>query len=84
MGGGGKSTCILVAYRPCQPHRNTGSDTVWDQHPCYIEARGNTNMLIQNFQDDLVSQLTKWKQTGNEIVIMGDFNKDVYNGALLV
>ncbi len=41
-------------------------------------------MLIQNFQDDLVSQLTKWKQTGNEIVIMGDFNKDVYNGALLV
>jgi hypothetical protein len=32
MGGGGKAMRILVAYRPCQPHPNIRSNTVWDQH----------------------------------------------------
>jgi hypothetical protein len=35
-----------------------------------------------NFQDDLVALLTKWKISGNEIVLMRDFNEDVYTGIL--
>ncbi len=82
MGGGGKMTRVLVAYQPCQSHRNTGRDTVWDQHLRYFEARGNTNSPILNFHDDLVGLLTKWKNAGDEIVIMGDFKEDVYNSIL--
>jgi hypothetical protein len=53
MGGGVKTMHVLVAYRPCQPHRNTGSDTVLEQHRHYFEAQGNTKSPIMNFQDDL-------------------------------
>jgi hypothetical protein len=81
MGGGEKTTRILVAYQPCQPHCKTGSNTVWDQHLQYFEAGGNTKSLILNFHDDLVSLLTKWKNTGDEIVIMGHFNEDKPIGA---
>jgi hypothetical protein len=77
LGGGRKATCVLVAYRSCQPHCNTGRDTLWDQHLCYFEAQGNTQSLIQNFHDDLVFLLTELKHAGYKIVIMGDFNKDV-------
>ncbi len=73
-----------MAYRPCQPHRNTGSNTIWDQHLRYFEAWGNTKSPIQNFHDDLVFLLTKWKHAGDEIVIMGDLNKDIYKGILSV
>jgi hypothetical protein len=38
MGGGGKATRVLVAYCPCQPHCNIGSNTVWDQHCHHFEA----------------------------------------------
>ncbi len=84
MGGDGKATRVLVAYRLCQPHRNTGSDTIWDQHLHFFEAQGNTKSPIQNICDDLVFLLTKWKHAGNEIVIMGDFKEDVYNGVFSV
>ncbi len=82
MGGGGKTTCVLVAYQPCQPHRNTGNDTVWDEHLQYFEARGNTKSPILNFHDDLIGLLTKWKNAADEIVIMANFNEDVYNCVL--
>jgi len=84
MGGGGKTTHVLVAYHPCQPHHNTGSNTIWDQYLCYFEARGNAKCPIQNLHDDLVYLLTKWKHAGDKIVIMGEFNEDVYNGVLSV
>jgi hypothetical protein len=82
IGGGGKTMKVLVAYRPCQPYRNTGSKTIWDQHLQYFEARGNTKSPILNFHDDLVGLLTKWKNAGDEIVIMGNFNEDVYSSIL--
>jgi hypothetical protein len=84
MGGGRKTTHVLVAYHPCQSHCNTGSNTIWDQHLCYFEAQGNTKSPIQNLHDDLVYLLTKWKHAGDKIVIMGEFNEDVYNGVLSV
>jgi hypothetical protein len=45
-------------------------------------TRGNTKSPILNFHYDLVGLLTKWKNARDEIVIMGDFNEDVYNGIL--
>jgi hypothetical protein len=49
MGGGGKTTRVLMAYCPYQPHHNTGSNTVWEQHLYYFEAQRNIKSSIQNF-----------------------------------
>jgi hypothetical protein len=34
------------------------------------------------FRTNLISLLCQWKDAGNEIVLLGDFNKNVYSGNL--
>ncbi len=39
VGGGGKTTGMIVAYQPCAPGRCTKmGETVWDQHRWYFKA----------------------------------------------
>ncbi len=36
------------------------------------------------FKSDLLSLLRQWKAAGDEILLMGDFNKNVYTGNLVI
>jgi hypothetical protein len=41
VGGGSKVTRIIVTYQLCNPKKGERmGETVWDQHLCYFEARG--------------------------------------------
>jgi hypothetical protein len=73
---------ILIAYQPGQPNNITWSGTVWDQHVRCFEARGEVRNPRIMFQSDLLSLLRIWKAAGDEILLLGDFNKDVYTGRL--
>ena len=73
---------ILIAYQPGRPNNITCGGTVWDQHVRYFEARGEVRNPHIMFQSDLLSLLCIWKATGDEILLLGDFNKDVYTGRL--
>ncbi len=55
---------------------------VWDQHSQYFEARGEIRDPRSMFRLDLVSLLRWWKADGDEIVLMGDFNENVYSGQI--
>ncbi len=81
--GGGKSTRIVVAYQPCNPgRRGTRVEMVWDQHLQYFEVRGEIRDPRSMFRLALVSLLHRWKAEGDEIVLMGDCNKNVYSGQI--
>jgi len=82
VGGGGKTTWILIAYQPVRPNNITCGGTVWDQHVHYFEARGEVRNPCIMFQLDLLSLLCVWKATGDEILLLGDFNEDMYTGRL--
>ena len=82
VGGGGKTTLVITAYQPVRPNKNTCGGTVWDQHVWYFEARGEIRNPRAMFQSDLLSHLRMWKETGDEILLLGDFNEDVYTGQL--
>ncbi len=82
VGGGEKTTRILIAYQPGQPNIITCGETVWDQHVRYFEARGEVRNPRMMFQLDLLSLLCVWKAAGDEILLLGDFNEDVYTGRL--
>jgi hypothetical protein len=56
--------------------------TVWDQHSWYFEARGEVRNPRVMFKSDLLSLLRVWKAAGNEILLISDFNKNVYMGLL--
>ncbi len=83
VGGGGKSTRLIVAYQPCSPkNRRMMGETVWDQHLCYFESRGESQDPRSMFHHNLISLLWQWKGDGDEIMLLGDFNKNVYLGPI--
>jgi hypothetical protein len=63
----------------CAPGRHmTRGEMVWDQHHLYFEARGEIRNSRVMFKSDLLSLLCRWKAAGDEILLMGDFNENVY------
>jgi hypothetical protein len=59
-------------------------ETVWDQHTRYFEARGEIQDPRTVFKSDFLSLLCRWKALGDEIILMGNFNENVYTGPLTV
>ncbi len=85
VGGGGRTTRIILGYQPCSTKkRRTMRETVWDQHTRYFEARGEICDPRTMFKADLISLLCRWKAEGDEILLMGNFNENVYMGLLAV
>ena len=82
VGGGGKTTLVITAYQPVRPNKNKSGGTVWDQHVRYFEARGEVRNPRVMFQSDLLCHLLMCKESGYEILLLGDFNEDVYTGQL--
>ena len=82
VGGGGKSTRILTAYQPSKPGNLTMGQTLCDQHIRYFESRGEVRHPRQMFQADLLLLMRSWKTAGDEIILMGDFNENIYEGNL--
>jgi hypothetical protein len=81
VGGGGKSTRVIVAYQTCSPKNGrTMGETVWDQHLRYFESRGESRDPRSMFHHDHISLLRQWNGAGDEIMLLGDFNKNIYLG----
>ncbi len=78
-GSGSKKT---MAYQPSNSGLSSTGTTVKDQHSRYFCALGNARSPCTIFFEQLVSQLIIWKSDNNDIVLMGDFNKNIYNGRL--
>jgi hypothetical protein len=72
---------MIMAYQPCAPGRHTTrGEMVWDQHHWYFEACREIRHPQAMFKSDLLSLLRRWKAAGDEILLMGDFNKNIYIG----
>jgi hypothetical protein len=84
IGGGGKTSRVITTYQPCNPRWRTRGETVWDWHLRYFEPCGEIRNPQNMFWSDLISLLRQWKHAGDKIVLLGDFNKNVYTGALAV
>jgi hypothetical protein len=82
VGLGSKKTRIVMAYQPSNPGSSSAGTTVKDQHSRYFCALGNARSLCTIFFKQLVSQLIICKSVDNNIVLMGDFNENIYTGCL--
>jgi hypothetical protein len=51
---------------------------VWDQQRQYFESQGEIRTLRAMFKAKLYNILWIWKAAGDEVLLSGDFNKDVY------
>ena len=74
---------VATVYRPCVPsagsNRSQGSFTVHCQHMRGLLKDGDTRLPRRALMEDLQEEVAKWKETGDSVIIMGDFNEDVRN-----
>ncbi len=68
-----------MAYQPSNSGRSAGN-TVKDQHSRYFRALGDAKSPCTIFFKQLVSQLISWKAINKNIVLLGNFNENVYTG----
>ncbi len=83
VGSGDKKTQIVMAYQPPgSSSSNSASITVWEQHKQYFQARGDLRSAKAIFFELLIPQLVVWKTTDADIILLGDFNENVYTGQI--
>jgi hypothetical protein len=82
LGSGQRKTRIVMAYQPSNSSRSSAGTTIKDQQSQYFCARGDARSPRSIFFEQLITQLLLWKSTNNDIVLLGDFNKNVYTGCL--
>ena len=75
-------TRIVAAYQPCEPGANSKGSTVFEQQQRCFEARGDFRLPRTIFFDHLIADLKRWKGQGEEIILLGYFNKNVYTGRI--
>ena len=80
MTGGGKKTRTVQLYVPGDPGRRSKGFTVWDQQSRVWEKRGDLRSPRTILFEQIVTKLLLWKAAGEEIILMGDLNKNVYTG----
>ncbi len=69
-----------MAYQPSgSKSTNSAGTTVREQHEWYFEARGNLRSARTIVFEQLIAQLIVWKHTDSDIVLLGDFNENVYS-----
>ncbi len=72
-----------MAYQPSGSSSSNSADTmVREQHKQYFEARGDLRSAKEIFFEQLIAQLVIWKMTDTIIILLGDFNENVYTGQI--
>lgn len=74
-GQNGTTICLVTCYRPVPP--GPGSSSVYAQHLTYFSDTGRSACPRQAFLDDLRSEICKWKEEGDQVLVMGDINDPI-------
>jgi len=71
---------IITAYRPVLNTSSIGS--VWNQHKAHFDNTGREGCPRSLFVDDMVEEIRKLMETGDQVIIMIDANENVEKGML--
>jgi hypothetical protein len=83
VGSGDKKTRVFMAYQPLvSGSSNLAGMMVQEQHEQYFKARGNLRSTRSIFFELLIAQLVVWKKTDSDIILLGDFNENMYTGQI--
>ena len=71
---------VVTAYRPVL--NTSGAMSVWNQQKSHFEAQDDDRCPRAIFISDILVEIRKWKEEGDQIVIGMDANEDVRTGKL--
>jgi exonuclease III len=69
--------CVSV-YGPCKS--NNGDKSVQQQHIQFLDNNDNTRSPETTFLEDLEADLKIWLAAGDQVLVGGDFNKELTRG----
>ena len=73
----GRNLRIIAGYRPVK--NETGALSAWSQHKAYLQDTDIDDCPRALFTTDLVEELEKWQEKGDQIVLALDVNDNIYN-----
>ena len=82
-----KTVHIVSVYRPCKPvdirrrgvNKSGKRSRVWEQHARYFKKKGILDPDPRElFDKDLFKLLRSWRMADDEIILMVDFNDNIY------
>jgi hypothetical protein len=80
--GDGVQTRLVCGYNPCY-NKNQYSSTTYQQHRrFFITQRSNLTRLRKKIREDLVAQLTRWRNDGDRLIVCLDANKHIYKKSI--
>jgi hypothetical protein len=80
--GDGVQTRVVCGYNPCY-NRKLKSSTSYQQHRRYfITKKGDLTCPQTKFREDLVTQLKKWREDGNRLIVCLDANEHIYKNSI--
>jgi hypothetical protein len=69
-----------MTYQPSgSKSTNSARTIVREQYKWYFEVRGNLQPACTIFYEPLIGQLIIWKYTDLDIILLGDFNENIYS-----
>jgi hypothetical protein len=78
-----KLTRVISVHVPCIA-KTFGCRKVYCQQQKALLKMGNKGSVISVFWDDLWSQIDQWRDKGNQIIMAGDWNTDVWEDNFLL
>ncbi len=78
----GVRTRVVCGYNPCY-NKNPNSSTTYQQHrQFFITQRKDLTCPRTKFREDLVTQLTRWRKDGDQLIVCLDANKHIYKKSI--
>ena len=81
-GSDGIVTRIVCGYNPCRTQRKARRSTYQQHRRYYITKEKDKTCPRRRFHDDLVRQLTQWREQGDRLIVCMDANEDIYKKRL--
>ena len=72
---------VITAYRPCTSS-NAGPSTTHSQQERYFDLKGDDRTPRKAILDDLKIEIEKWKEEGDQIILLMDVNEDINTGSV--
>jgi hypothetical protein len=81
-GENGLTTRIVCGYNPCYNRKQQSRTSYQQARRYYITKEKDVTCPRKRFRDDLIKQLTQWREEGDRLVVCLDANEDIYRKEL--
>jgi exonuclease III len=80
--GEGVRTRIICGYNPCGNNKTNRGTSYQQQKRFFVTTRQDLTCPRKKFQDNLIAQMTKWREEGDRLIVCIDANENIYGKSI--